>query len=251
MTAVVIPSNLGADFDLGVQVANKINLVVATTTVAGKLRLAAAADLSAGTSGVAVDAAALKSAIAGVTGGQTYEGNWVPSTNTSPQLLSGVGTKGYVYKLSSAGVSIATTASAATSNSTVVGVASATGIVPGQSLAVAGVLTNPVVTVVSVSGSNVTLSSAQTIANSAALTFATYLDGVGPFYAGDSVAFDGTTWDKFDGPTEAVTTVAGRIGSVTLTAADVAGVATPASVTAQASVTITDAFGNPIGHALP
>ena len=182
MTAVVIPTNLGADFDMGVQVANKINLVVATTTVAGKLRLAAAADLSAGTAGVAVDAAALKTAISGVTGGLNYQGTWNASTN-SPSLTSSQGTKGFYYKVGTAGT--------------------------------------------------------------------TTLDGNSNWNVGDIASFNGSVWDKIDGPAEAVTTVAGRIGAVTLTAADVSGVATPASVTAQASVALTDAFGNALGHALP
>ena len=181
-TPVVTPANLGADFDMGGQVANKINIVAASTTVAGKMRLATTAELTSGASGVGVDAAALKSAIAGVTGGLLYVGSWNALTNT-PTLTSGSGTKGNYYKVSAAGTTV--------------------------------------------------------------------LDTNGNWNVGDIAAFNGSVWDKFAGPAEAVTTVAGRIGAITLAAADVSGVATPASVTAQASVTITDAFGNTIGHALP
>ena len=179
---IVTPSNLGADFDIGVQVASKINMVAATTAISGKSRFATAAEIIAGTSSVMVDAANLKSAIAGVAGGLVYQGTWNASTN-SPALTSGQGTKGTYYKVGTAG--------------------------------------------------------------------STALDGNTNWYVGDLAAFNGATWDKFAGPAEAVTTVAGRIGAVTLAAADVTGVATPASVTAQASVAITDAFGNTVGHALP
>jgi hypothetical protein len=45
------------------------------------------------------------------------------------------------------------------------------------------------------------------------------------WYVGDMVAYDGTAWDKIDGPAEAVTTVAGRIGAIVLAVADVSGAA--------------------------
>jgi hypothetical protein len=53
----------------------------------------------------------------------------------------------------------------------------------------------------------------------------TNLDGTTNWNVGDMVAYDGTTWDKIDGPAESVTTVAGRIGAVVLTIADIGGAA--------------------------
>jgi len=88
---------------------------------------------------------------ASVAGAMAYQGVWNASTNT-PALASGVGTKGYFYK-------------------------------------------------VSVTGS-------------------TSVDGNANWNVGDIITFDGTTWDKIDGPAEAVTTVAGRIGAITLTSND-------------------------------
>ena len=62
---------------------------------------------------------------------------------------------------------------------------------------------------------------------------ATALDGTANWNVGDIVCFDGTTWDKIDGPAEAVTTVAGRIGAITLTSNDV----TDATVTGKTLLT--------------
>ena len=54
----------------------------------------------------------------------------------------------------------------------------------------------------------------------------TSLEGVTNWNVGDMVVFDGVTWDKIDGPAEAVTTVAGRQGAVTLAAADITDAST-------------------------
>ena len=48
----------------------------------------------------------------------------------------------------------------------------------------------------------------------------TALDGNASWDVGDMVTFDGTTWDKIDGPVETVRSVAGRIGVITLAVAD-------------------------------
>lgn len=211
MPSVVAPANLGTDFDIGNQTPNKINIVLATTTTSGKVtRIATATDISNGTSGPAVDAAGLKNALASVVGSLNYQGSWNPATQT-PQLLSGVGTKGYAYKLSANGVSTSTTAAAASSSSTTLTVASGMGIVAGQSVTGSGVPTNAYVQ--SISGTTVTLTQSATVSNAAALTFATYLDGTGPFYSGDTVAFDGTTWDKFDGAAETSVNVTDAFGA--------------------------------------
>jgi len=100
---------------------------------------------------------------ASITGAMVYQGVWNASTN-APALASGVGTKGYFYKVSVAG--------------------------------------------------------------------STAIDGTSAWNVGDVIAFDGTTWDKIDGPAEAVTTVAGRTGAVVLTTADVGGFAAAAAAAA-------------------
>lgn len=57
----------------------------------------------------------------------------------------------------------------------------------------------------------------------------TAIDGNSVWNIGDIIAFDGTTWDKIDGPAEAVTSVAGRVGAITLSSADIANWATATS----------------------
>ena len=47
------------------------------------------------------------------------------------------------------------------------------------------------------------------------------IDTVNQWSVGDIIAFDGTVWDKIDGLASEVTSVAGRIGAVTLTKTDV------------------------------
>ncbi len=208
---VVALANLGADFDTtGAQVAGKINMQPATTAAAGKVRLASAADVSSGTAGAVIDAATLKTSIAGLLG--NYQGTWNAATNT-PQLLSGQGSKGYLYKVATAGVSIATTAgAAAASGASTLSVASASGIVNGQTVSGAGIPAN---TTITITGTTITLSSPTTaaIASGAALTFATYLDGAGPFYVGDLIQFDGTTWDKSNSSAETSVSVTDAFGT--------------------------------------
>lgn len=48
----------------------------------------------------------------------------------------------------------------------------------------------------------------------------TALNGNAAWDVGDMVVFDGATWDKLDGPQESVTSVAGRIGAVTVASTD-------------------------------
>jgi hypothetical protein len=85
-------------------------------------------------------------------GGLNYQGTWNATTNI-PALVSSTGTKGYYYKVATAG--------------------------------------------------------------------ATSLDGLSQWNVGDSVVFDGTTWDKIDGIANEVISVAGRSGTVVLTSTDV------------------------------
>jgi hypothetical protein len=57
----------------------------------------------------------------------------------------------------------------------------------------------------------------------------TTIDGNTNWTVGDSIAFDGTTWDKFEGGQPDVVSVAGRIGAVVLTTADIGGLGTMAT----------------------
>lgn len=51
----------------------------------------------------------------------------------------------------------------------------------------------------------------------------TTIDGNANWTVGDLIIFDGTTWDKAEGGAPDVVSVAGRIGAVTLTSADITG----------------------------
>lgn len=92
-----------------------------------------------------------------IQGGMNYQGVWNATTNT-PTLASGVGTKGFFYKVSVAG--------------------------------------------------------------------STSIDGISQWNVGDSIVFDGTTWDKIDGIANEVVSVAGKTGAVTLVEADIASLTT-------------------------
>jgi len=50
----------------------------------------------------------------------------------------------------------------------------------------------------------------------------TTLDGTSSWSIGDLVIFDGATWDKIDGESTVVVSFQGRVGAITLTAADIA-----------------------------
>ena len=95
-------------------------------------------------------------------GANVYQGVWNANTNT-PALNSGVGTKGYYYKVSVAGT--------------------------------------------------------------------TGLDGNSGWQVGDYAIFNGTTWDWIDGGSSEVTTVAGRVGAIVLSQADISGLTTSSSPT--------------------
>jgi len=84
-------------------------------------------------------------------GAMSYQGVWNASTNT-PALASGIGTKGYLYKVSTAGV--------------------------------------------------------------------TNLDGVTQWNIGDNAVFNGVIWNKLDGISSEVLSVAGMVGAVTLTSSN-------------------------------
>jgi hypothetical protein len=51
----------------------------------------------------------------------------------------------------------------------------------------------------------------------------TTLDGISSWSLGDSVVFDGSTWDKIDGNAAEVLSVAGRSGAVVLSTSDISG----------------------------
>ncbi len=62
-----------------------------------------------------------------------------------------------------------------------------------------------------------------------ATTGTTTLDGISSWNLGDSVVFDGSTWDKIDGITNEVISVAGRTGAVVLASSDISGLAPSAT----------------------
>lgn len=57
----------------------------------------------------------------------------------------------------------------------------------------------------------------------------TTIDGISQWNVGDCIVFDGTTWDKLDGTATEVLSVAGRTGIVTLSSADISGLAASAT----------------------
>jgi hypothetical protein len=60
---------------------------------------------------------------------------------------------------------------------------------------------------------------------------ATTIDTISQWNVGDTIIFDGTTWDKIDGIANEVLSVAGKTGVVTLAVADITGAAPLASPT--------------------
>jgi hypothetical protein len=75
-----------------------------------------------------------------------------------------------------------------------------------------------------------------------AVAGSTSVDGLSQWNIGDTIIFNGTTWDKLDGLATEVSSVAGRVGAVVLTAADVSGAAalTGAAFTGATSITTTN-----------
>lgn len=59
----------------------------------------------------------------------------------------------------------------------------------------------------------------------------TTLDGTSNWYVGDLVMFDGTTWDRIDGGSTEVVSVAGKTGVVTLGATDLTATGTASNST--------------------
>lgn len=62
----------------------------------------------------------------------------------------------------------------------------------------------------------------------------TTIDGNTNWTVGDSIVFDGVTWDKFEGGQPDVVSVAGRIGAVVLTNTDISGLGTLSTQNANA-----------------
>jgi hypothetical protein len=62
----------------------------------------------------------------------------------------------------------------------------------------------------------------------------TTINGNSNWTAGDMIIFNGTTWDKAEGGAPDVVSVAGRIGAITLTTADIGGLGTMATQNANA-----------------
>ena len=61
------------------------------------------------------------------------------------------------------------------------------------------------------------------------VTGTTSVDGISQWNAGDTIIFDGTTWDKIDGLANEVISVAGRTGAVVLSNSDISGLGTLAT----------------------
>lgn len=76
----------------------------------------------------------------------------------------------------------------------------------------------------------------------------TVIDGIGQWNIGDTIIFDGTTWDKIDGIASEVITVVGRFGNVTLAFTDFSGQATLAQLPTLAANTVLGSIagGTPI-----
>lgn len=62
----------------------------------------------------------------------------------------------------------------------------------------------------------------------------TVIDGNGNWTVGDSIVFDGTTWDKLEGGSPDVSSVAGKVGAVTLVNTDIGGLGTMSTQNANA-----------------
>lgn len=62
----------------------------------------------------------------------------------------------------------------------------------------------------------------------------TTIDGNTNWTIGDSIVFDGTTWDKFEGGSPDVSSVAGKVGAVTLNNTDISGLGTMSTQNANA-----------------
>lgn len=79
----------------------------------------------------------------------------------------------------------------------------------------------------------------------------TAIDGISQWNVGDSIIFDGTTWDKLDGLSSEVISVAGRAGAVVLTVADVSGAVASASLGAAGGVATLDGTAKLTAAQLP
>lgn len=127
---------------LQLQAANNLNDLASRTTALTNLGAGAANGLATLDGGAKVP---LSQIPASLIGGLNYQGTWNATTNT-PALASGIGTKGFYYKVSVAGT--------------------------------------------------------------------TSIDGINNWNVGDSIVFDGTTWDKIDGTSSEVISFNGRFGAV-------------------------------------
>lgn len=175
-SGVVSLAVAGTDYSTGTS--SLTTGILKSTTTTGALTIAVASDLpgfgiASGLatldSGGKVPSAQLPSS---VTGAMNYQGTWNATTN-SPTLVSGVGTKGFFYKVATAG--------------------------------------------------------------------STSIDGINQWNIGDSIVFDGTTWDKIDGIANEVITVAGRFGNVVLSNTDISGLGGLATLSAAPAGTLTGA----------
>lgn len=144
-TLTIKGNNTGGTADAADLTVSQVNTMLGTELTVNKGAANGYASLD---SGGKVPLSQLPAAVAGAL---SYQGTWDASTN-SPALASGVGTKGYYYKVGTAGT--------------------------------------------------------------------TTIDGISDWAVGDSIVFDGTTWDKLNGADPEVLSVCGKHGAVTLAASD-------------------------------
>lgn len=65
----------------------------------------------------------------------------------------------------------------------------------------------------------------------------TSINGIATWNVGDTIIFDGSTWNKIDGISSEVVSVAGRTGAVVLSDTDISGLANSATITADTAAT--------------
>jgi hypothetical protein len=154
--------------------------------------------------------------------GLTYTGTWNATTNT-PQLTSGSGTTGAMYKVSTAGTTLSIGIPHGISGSfnsyqlnSTTGLSLGMGVTDSSSSTFLGIIINinP--------GVGITVDRTVSVVTGGPFSFTSYLDGITTFSVGDYVFFDGTAWERVAGAGSApVQSVFGRTGAVTLQSADV------------------------------
>lgn len=209
---VITPDNMGEDFDFGTQTAGKINLVDASQESAGKVRFATDTEVIGGAAGVVPDAFQMQAAItASLSDVATLDDSGKVPVSQLP-----VGEPGGIAALDDSGLVPTSQLPAAVA-----------GGINFKGTWDASTNTPTLASGTGTKGDFYKVSVAGT----------TQLDDVMEWNVGDMAIFDGTIWDKIGGSQSDVTSVAGRVGAVTLFASDI----TDASTVGQSLMTATDA----------